>query len=331
MRLIPLALATSLALGAVACKKDEPAQPVPTPATAEPAAAPAADAAPATPPPATPSPTAAAPSGPSALKDPCPMPGEDPAACPGPQAKVDDDIQVGHVLIGWDGSLPGEKVGRTKDQALQLATQIAHEARKPGTDFVKLIWQHSQDPGPGVYKVTPDMRGRYVPQFTAMALTLGVGQVDVVETRFGYHVMKRVPFDFVPPEKPLEKVMTDACPAEGEDPAACPSVQDPKPTSVEVSHILIGYAGSLPGKDEKRTKEEAKAFAIKLAHDSRKKGADFQALMKQHSQDPGPGTYPVDKDAGLVPAFKQLSMQLGVGQVDVVETNFGYHVIRRNK
>lgn len=335
-----VAAAAVLALSVTACKKTEPTA---TPATPE--AAPTADAAaaapanepakapsPATPPPAAASPTATDKTlGQSALTDACPMPGEDAAACPKKPEKVDDNIQVGHVLVGWDGSLPGKKVGRTKEEALKLATQLAHDARKPGADFVKLIWAHSDDPGPGVYKVTPDLRGRYVPPFSAMATSLGEGQVDVVETKFGYHVMKRLPFAFVPPEKPLEKVATDPCPQAGEDPATCPSKQEPAPTTATVSHILIGYQGSLPGENVTRTKEEAKTLAIKLLHDARKKGADFAKLMKDNSQDPGPGTYPVTPDARLVPPFKQLSLTLGKGQIDIVETSFGYHIIKRTE
>lgn len=304
--------AAVLAVSVTACKKEEPA-PVTATATPEAAGADAVAGAPATPPPPAPvpPPAAASPSanagdaalGKSALTDPCPMPGEDPATCPSIQAKVDDNIQVGHVLVGWEGSLPGKKVGRNQEDAKKLATQLAHEARKPGTDFVKLIWAHSDDPGPGVYKVTPDLRGRYVPPFSAMATSLGEGQVDVVETKFGYHVMKRVPFTFVPAEKPLEKVATDPCPQAGEDPATCPTKQEPAPTQATVSHILIGFAGSLPGENVTLTKDEAKALAIKLLHDTRKKGADFAKIMKDNSKDPGPGTYPVNAEAQLVPPF----------------------------
>jgi hypothetical protein len=325
MSLIRFTVVVSLALpmslvGAVACKKQEPAPPVAeAQKPAEPAAAAAPEAA---------SPTAPATPSLSVLNDPCPMPGEDAAACPSRPGAVDPQIMVAHVLIGWQGSLP-VKTERTKADALKLATEIAHEARKAGTDFIPLVWKHGQDPGPGVYPVNPETRGRYVPPFTAMAESLGVGQVDVVETGFGYHVMKRVPNDFVAPDKPLEAVMTDACPGDGEDAAACPSKQEPKPTKTKVSHVLIGYAGSLPGTPVTRTKDEAKALAVKLAHDARKKGAKFEDLMKANTQDPGPGTYDVTPDAGLVPTFKQLGLTLGVGQVDVVETPFGYHVMKR--
>lgn len=321
---------TCCALLATACNK--PAEtPPPAPPPPAPAPAPAPEPEKPVPPPPAPSPTAAP--APAALEkvltDACPMPGEDAAACPKKPEKVDDDIKVAHVLVGWDGSLPGKKVGRTKEEALKLATELAHEARKPGNDFIALVWKHSDDGGPGVYDVTPNMRGRYVPQFTALALTLGIGQVDVVQTRFGYHVMKRLPFTFEMPEKPLAKILTEPCPQAGEDPASCPTVQNPKPTKTTVSHILIGYMGSLPGENVTLTKDEAKKKAIELAHQARKKGADFNALMKANSKDPGPGTYPVDANAALVPPFKQLGLSLGKGQVDIVETNFGYHIMKR--
>ena len=124
---------------------------------------------------------------------------------------------------------------------------------------------------------------------------------------------------------------SDRCPQAGEDPAACPSKQTPKPTKVTVMHILIGYQGSLPGETVTISKDEAKKKAIGLLHEARKKGADFAALMKANSQDKGPGTYPVTPDAGLVPPFKQLSLTLGKDQIDVVETNFGFHVIKRTE
>lgn len=326
-KLVPFACC---ALLASACNK--PAEtPAPAPAAA-PAPAPAAAEAPKpVPPPAPASPTAApAVAEPEKVfTDACPMPGEDPAACPAKPAKIDDEIKVAHVLIGWDGSLPGKPIKRTKEEALALAKEIAHEARKSGNDFIGLVWKHSDDNGPGVYDLIPSMRGRYVPQFTAMALSLGLGQVDIVPTRFGYHVMKRIPFDFKLPEKPLVKVLTDACPAAGEDPASCPTEQKPKPEKTTVSHILIGYTGSLPGENVTLTKDEAKKKAIEIAHQARKKGADFAALMKANSKDPGPGTYPVDAAAALVPPFKQLGLSLGKGQIDIVETSFGFHVMKR--
>ncbi len=334
MRHLSMSLAvalTALAL-APACKKEQPAAAEPKVELAKADAPKAGDQRPADlPKPA----SAAALPGPvsvtSAMEGPCPLPGEDPAACPVKPTTLDDNIKVAHVLIGWDGSLPGKKAGRDEAGAGKLAQEVAHKARTQGNDFIKLVWEYSQDPGPGVYEVTPPMRRRFVPEFSAMALSLGVGQVDIVKTRFGYHVMKRVAFDYAAPDKPLAAVMKDACPAAGEDAAACPSKQEPKPTDVEVTHILLAYQGAMRS-TATRTKEEAEKQAIQLCHDARKKGADFAKIKEAaKSDDPGPGTYPISKDSPMVAPFKQLGMSLGVGQVDVVESDFGYHVIRRNK
>jgi hypothetical protein len=314
----------------VGCKKEEAATPA-QPATPPPAAAePPKPAEPATKPIELPK-AATMPEAVSVFPGNCPSGTEDPAACPKKPATVDDNIKVAHVLVGWNGSLPGKKVDRTEEEAKKLAEELMHQARQKDTDFIQLIWKHSADGGPGVYEVTPPMRRRFVPEFTSMALSLGEGQVDVVKTRFGFHVMKRMPFGYVPPEKPIEKVVTDACPAEGEDPASCPAKLDAKPAEVEVTHILVAYAGAMRSQAT-RTKDEAKALAIKLCHDGRKKGADFNKIKEAaKSDDPGPGTYPVSADAPMVPPFKALALSLGVGQVDVVETDFGYHVMKRNK
>ncbi|MBI5610594.1 MAG: peptidylprolyl isomerase [Deltaproteobacteria bacterium] len=333
MRHLSMSLTVALAALALApaCKKEQPAE---APKTEAPKAeAPKAEEPKAADLPKPPSPAAmpGAVSATSAMEGPCPLPGEDPASCPTKPATVDDDIKIAHVLIGWDGSLPGKKAGRDEAGAAKLAQEVAHKARTQGGDFVKLIWEFSQDPGPGIYEVTPPMRRRFVPEFTAMALSLGVNQVDIVKTRFGFHVMKRVPFDFVAPDKPLVAVMKDPCPAEGEDQAACPSKQETKPTEVEVTHILIAYQGAMRS-TATRTKEEAEKTAIQLCHDARKKGADFAKIKEAaKSDDPGPGTYPVSKDSPMVAPFKQLALSLGVGQVDVVESDFGYHVMKRGK
>ncbi len=73
------------------------------------------------------------------------------------------------------------------------------ERAKAGEDFVALANEFSQDPGNkgpdgepqgGVYKDVP--KGRMIPAFEAAALALEPGQVapELVETDFGYHIVK---------------------------------------------------------------------------------------------------------------------------------------------
>ena len=67
---------------------------------------------------------------------------------------------------------------------------------------------------------------------------------------------------------------------------------------------------------KKRTKAEAEALVKSLVAQI-KAGADFDMLMKQHSEDPGSAStgraYTVSPDAQLVIEFKQLALRLNVG------------------
>lgn len=100
-----------------------------------------------------------------------------------------------------------------------------------------------------------------------------------------------------------------------------------RPESVKASHILIGV-------DQKATADEKKAArekAEKLLQDL-KKGADFAELAKANS------TCPSSKQGGdlgffgkgqMVPPFEKAAFALKPGEVsDLVETSFGYHIIR---
>ena len=100
---------------------------------------------------------------------------------------------------------------------------------------------------------------------------------------------------------------------------------------VQASHILLMYAGSMRS-TASRSKEEAteQIERIKQELDS---GGDFAALAKQHSDCPSGAS---GGDLGrfgrgqMVPAFEQTAFELEVGATSgVVETDFGFHLIRR--
>ena len=54
---------------------------------------------------------------------------------------------------------------------------------------------------------------------------------------------------------------------------------------------------------------------------------------RMHSEDPGSATtgesYDVSPDAQLVIEFRQLGLRLEVGEVGVVESDYGLHIIKR--
>ena len=100
---------------------------------------------------------------------------------------------------------------------------------------------------------------------------------------------------------------------------------------VSASHILLMYAGS-ERSTASRSKEDAQRQIQDLATRVGQ-GVDFAALAREHSDCPSSGR---GGDLGqfgpgqMVAAFEQAAFALPVGGTSgVVETPFGYHLIRR--
>jgi parvulin-like peptidyl-prolyl isomerase len=234
-------------------------------------------------------------------------------------------VQILHVVISWKDS-PAAHAGRgdaramerSKADADKLAKQILGKARARG-DMAKLMKQYSEDPGSKdtakPYEVTAD--APMVEPFKNMALRLKLNEVGLVKSPFGWHIMKRVP---PPPADPLT--------------SASILKRAPKTDHAKVKHILLGWtevhADDERGKhrDRQALEKLVKATVARLG-----KGDKIEPLMTELSEDPGSaasGTpYNVTPDASLVEPFKQLSLRLAVGEVGVVKTDFGIHIIQR--
>lgn len=126
----------------------------------------------------------------------------------------------------------------------------------------------------------------------------------------------------------------EAAPVKSQVVSADILAREPITNSAEVKHILVGWK-DLEMKDAramKRTKPEAEV-EVKAILDKLQGGADFDAMMKEFSEDPGSAStarsYKVAPDAQLVIEFKQLGMRLKVGEVGVVESDFGFHIMKR--
>lgn len=126
-------------------------------------------------------------------------------------------------------------------------------------------------------------------------------------------------------------------PAPAPTPAPAPA-QQPKPAaqkSISASHILIAYKGAMHAKpDVTRTKVQAKQLAARI--DARaKQGEDFAALAKKYSDGPsGPrgGALGSFTRGRMVKPFADAAFALKPGQISgVVETPFGFHIIKRTK
>lgn len=101
---------------------------------------------------------------------------------------------------------------------------------------------------------------------------------------------------------------------------------------VKASHILI----STVDENNKPLSEAKKAEAKKKAEDILKKaksGEEFATLAKEYSDDKGSGAKGGDLDffekGAMVPEFEAAAWKLKVGEIsELVETQFGYHIIK---
>lgn len=100
---------------------------------------------------------------------------------------------------------------------------------------------------------------------------------------------------------------------------------------VRASHILLMYAGSARS-TATRTKDEA-LNEINALKDQVNNGADFAELAKANSDCPSGqqgGDLGFFGRGMMVPEFDQAAFNMEVGTVsDVVETDFGYHILQR--
>ncbi len=100
---------------------------------------------------------------------------------------------------------------------------------------------------------------------------------------------------------------------------------------VKASHILISTLGenNEPLPDDQKTKK------LELAQEVLKKaqgGEDFAALAKEYSDDPGSAVQGGDlgffAKGVMVPEFNDKAFSMEIGEIsDIVETQFGYHII----
>lgn len=140
-------------------------------------------------------PPAKPPAAPSAAAQPAPSPTPPPAPTPAAAAAPQGEtVAASHVLVAYAGALRADpSIKRTKDEALKRAESIVARAKK-GEDFAKLADENSDDPSA---KLNHGALGRFtrehmVKPFADAAFALHPGDVSgVVETPFGYHVIKR--------------------------------------------------------------------------------------------------------------------------------------------
>ncbi len=130
------------------------------------------------------------------------------------------------------------------------------------------------------------------------------------------------------PEKPVSASVTAGA-------TAPPSASAAAAEEVAAQHILIRFKGSKNAPKNARSKDEAKKLAESIRQEALK-GTDFSELVKKHSEDEatkdGLGSLGKFKRSEMTPAFSEAAFALKVGGIsDLVETGFGFHIIKRNQ
>jgi len=122
------------------------------------------------------------------------------------QFKQPERVRASHILIG----VPRGADAAAKAQAKAKAEQVLKDV-KAGKDFAALAKEHSQDPGSAVNggDLGFFQQGQMVGPFNDAAFSLAPGAIsDLVETEFGFHIIKvaekqasrTVPLDEVRPQ-----------------------------------------------------------------------------------------------------------------------------------
>jgi peptidyl-prolyl cis-trans isomerase D len=102
--------------------------------------------------------------------------------------------------------------------------------------------------------------------------------------------------------------------------------------SVKASHILITYAGAERANPEvTRSKEEAEAKAKEVLASALKDDAVFAQLARDNSDGPSAprgGDLGYFQEGIMTPKFNDFAFGNQVGHIGLVETEFGYHIVK---
>ena len=116
-----------------------------------------------------------------------------------------DHIKVQHILISFEGRLPGRKIARTREEAKTLAYAVLQRAQD-GEDYEALVKEYTDDQAPGIYAmsnkdVEPGQgeypRTRMVGAFGNVGFVLQVGEIGIADfdlgtSPYGWHIVKRI-------------------------------------------------------------------------------------------------------------------------------------------
>ena len=209
-----------------------------------------------------------------------------------------EEVSVQLLVVAYKGvRSPKQNIYYDKSGAKEAAAKLSDLARRKGVSFSDLIKRFSDLPQQPKLPLLSAKNN--LSDFLQPALKLKVGQIsDPVDSPYGFLIFNRVNVD-----------------------------------AVTASHILISYKGALRS-EKNRDRRDARKLAEKILKEL-KSGRDFAELARKHSDGPsGPkgGELGRFERGQMVPEFDQAVFGLETGAIsEVVETKFGYHIIKRTK
>jgi len=202
-----------------------------------------------------------------------------------------EEFRVSHIMIRPD---------TLGDEGAKMKAQAILDSIKNGASFEVMAEKYSDDKfsavnGGDIYFITA---GLLPYEFEDPMYTLNSGEIyyQVVQTRFGYHLIKV-------------------------------TVRQHRYPKVKASHILIGFHDSDGQIDTMAAKNRADSVYAQLTA-----GASFEEMAVLYSDDPGSKEKGGDLDfferRMMVKEFDEVAFTMEVGQIsEPVKTNFGYHII----
>jgi peptidyl-prolyl cis-trans isomerase SurA len=226
---------------------------------------------------------------------PTPEPPEVPANPDWP-APTEERYAGSHILVAWKGAVDApQSVTRSESEARALAEELRSRAT-PET-FADLAAQHSDGrSAPRGGRLGTWRTGTMVPDFERAIASVAPGEVGpLVRTPFGWHVVLREAVE-----------------------------------EVSVAHILVAFQGGLqPGAE--RSRDDARTRAEQLLAEI-EGGADFAEVARENSDDDSArqgGSLGRIARGQMVPAFEDAAFGLKPGETTIVESPYGFHIVRR--
>ena len=106
--------------------------------------------------------------------------------------KVPDQVKVSHILIKFNVAAGETVTDAVKAEAKKKIDDVASQL-KNGADFTEMATKYSEDTAsvPAGGDIGFISAGQTVPEFETAAFALEIGKIsDVVETTYGYHILK---------------------------------------------------------------------------------------------------------------------------------------------